>query len=156
MADTMTMAPFLSVCATTASRLSDLAIKNGQLIFVQDRHKIALDFKDKRVFYNSITEINTEEERSVLPSPVNGIYYFVIDTAVLWTYQNDEWIQITTSPQEVVFIGTELPGLGSNRILYVNKQDKNISIWDENVQSYDIVADVTQPIPDEDILALFN
>ena len=77
--------PILSVCATVRSKLSDLVIKNGQMIFVQDKHKIALDYNGKRVFYNQIEELATEQERTSLLAPVSGFYYFVIDTAVLWT-----------------------------------------------------------------------
>ena len=58
----------LSACATVNSKMSDLPLKDGQLIFIQDKQTIALDF--------------------------------VVETAVLWTYQNG-WVQITTSPKEI-------------------------------------------------------
>ena len=89
-----TVKNILSVCATTGSRLSDLVIKNGQLIFVQDKHRIALDFNDKRVFYNQIEEIATELERTEL-TPVDGVFYFVIDTAVLWRYEGRYFVKST-------------------------------------------------------------
>lgn len=144
----------LSVCATTASRLPDLEIKNGQLIFVQDKHKIAFDFGGKRKFYNQIEELDTESERTALEEPVFGSYYFVIDTAVLWTYR-DKWIQITTSPEEIVFIGTEMPELGSSKTLYVNKDEKYISIWDDNTKRYVIVSDSKEAVSETDIDSLF-
>lgn len=152
MADTTTKA-ILSVCATVGSKLSDLAIKEGQLIFVQDKHKVALDFNGKRVFYNQIEEIATEAVRASMLAPVSGIYYFVIDSAVLWTYK-DRWIQITTPPEEVVFIGTELPELGSKKTLYVDKTG-GISIWDDVDQSYVVVADKCGAISENDIVSLF-
>ena len=62
MADT-NLKSILSVCATVGSKLSDLTIVDGQLVFVQDRHRIALDFNGKRVFYNQIEEIATEADR---------------------------------------------------------------------------------------------
>lgn len=96
MADTN---PIMSVIATTANRLPDLAIKNGQLIFIRDSQKIALDFDDKRVFYNQIVVINTDIERTSLLAPVTGLFYFVIETQILWTYQT-EWVQVTTPPSE--------------------------------------------------------
>lgn len=144
----------LSVCATTASRLPDLEIKNGQLIFVQDKHKIAFDFGGKRKFYNQIEELDTESERIAFEKPVFGSYYFVIDTAVLWTYR-DKWIQITTSPEEIVFIGTEMPELGSSKTLYVNKDEKYISIWDDNTKRYVIVSDSKEAVSETDIDSLF-
>lgn len=151
MADT-TVKKVLSVCATTGSRLSDLVIKDGQLIFVQDKHRIAFDFKGKRVFYNQIEEIATEEEREGI-DPEDGSFYFVVNTAVLWTYRS-RWIQLTTPPQDVIFIGVELPELGSANILYVNKSGY-ISVWDEDSKDYITVANKSDSISESDIVALF-
>lgn len=151
MADSTTKT-VLSICATVGSRLSDLVIKDGQLIFVQDKHRIALDFNGKRVFYNQIEEVATEAERANM-TPENGVYYFVIDSAVLWTYQ-DKWIQLTSIPEEVVFIGTELPELGSNKKLYVDKTG-GISIWDDDSQNYVVVADKCGAIDEADIVSMF-
>lgn len=149
-----------TIVATTSDRVKDLVIKNGQMIFVQDKGRIAFDFKDRRVFYNQITELDTELERSSLSAPANG-YYFVIETAVLWFY-NDEWIQITTQPEDVVFIGVELPELGQAKTgtLYVNKAEKEISVWDEETNTYIVVADANEndeidTVTNDDINALF-
>lgn len=143
----------LSICVTSGNRLSDLIIKDGQLIFVRDKHKIAFDFGGKRTFYNQIEEVATEEERLALV-PENGVYYFVIGTAVLWTYQN-EWIPLTTPPQEYVFIGVELPELGSENVLYVNKQEGEISVWDEESGKYIPVANKNNYVSESDIDSLF-
>ena len=91
----------LSVVETTASRLPDLSIKNGQLIFVKDSQKIALDIDGKRIFYNQTVVLQTETERTSLLAPITGLFYFVIETAILWTYQTEGWIQITTPPASV-------------------------------------------------------
>ena len=153
MADTIT--PILSVVATSASRLSDLSIKNGQLVFVKDKQYIALDIDNKRVFYNQIISLKTDEERQSILAPIKGLFYFVVSTAVLWTYE-DSWIQITTPPNEFVFIGVELPELGSANTLYVNKQNKEISVWDDDMKSYVVVADKMGEITEEEILLLFE
>lgn len=158
MADTtLNTNPILSVCATTGERVKELPIKSGQLIFVQDKHRIALDFNGKRKFYNQIEELNTESERLSLLAPISGMYYFIIETAVLWTYQSD-WVQITSKPEEIVFIGTSMPELGKEQTLYINKTNgsENISVWDKTSESYLVVADKTQEVTDEDILGLFN
>lgn len=155
MADT-TMKKILSVCATVGSKLSDLVIKDGQLIFVQDKHKIALDFNGKRVFYSQIEELATEEERKAMLAPVTGLYYFVIDMATLWTYRDQKWIQLTTPPREVLFIGTQLPELGAGNTLYVDTENKEIAIWDETLSAYVVVADRTKEFSADDIDALFN
>lgn len=153
MADT-TIRTALSVCATTSSRLPDLAIKNGQLIFIQDKCRIAFDFGDNRKFYNQINELTTDSERIALENPIVGSYYFVIETAVLWTYQ-DRWVQLTTAPEEIVFIGVELPTLGSANKLYVDKTNKEISIWDNETNEYVMVSNATDAISEFDIDSLF-
>ena len=109
MADTANKAP-MSVVVTTSERLSSLLIQNGRLVFVKDKCRIAFDWNDKRTFYNQITELETDYERVSMSSPFDG-YYFVIETAILWRYDNG-WTQITTKPDDIVFIGTELPELG--------------------------------------------
>ena len=150
-----TVYPILSVCATIGSKLPDLSIKDGQLIFVKDKHKIALDYNGKRTFYNQIEEVATDEDRTAILAPVSGRYYFVIDKAILWTY-NDGWIRVTTPPEEIVCIGTELPELGSNKTLYVNSASKMISIWDDESQDYITIAEKLEPMSIEDIDALFK
>ena len=154
MAD-ITTKTILSVCATVGSKLSDLVIKNGQLIFIQDKHRIALDYNGKRTFYNQIEELATDDDRKSLLAPVTGLYYFVIDTAVFWTYRNG-WIQLTTPPKDILFIGTELPELGTNKTLYVDTVNKEISVWDDNASAYIVVADKTKELSADDIDALFN
>ena len=152
MADSNTI---MSVVATTASRLPDLSIKNGQLIFVKDKQKIALDMNNKRTFYNQIVVLQTETERTSLLAPISGLFYFVIENAVLWTYEQ-QWIQITTPPNEIVFIGETMPELGNNKAVYINSSDKTISIWDSNLGEYSVVSDKTEAISDDEILKLFS
>lgn len=153
MADT-TLRSALSVTATTGNRLPDLGIRDGQLIFVQDRHRIAFDFKGKRVFYNQIEEVDTEVLRQALSDPDVG-YYFVIDTAVLWYFGDDGWHQLTTPPRDVMFIGVELPELGSVHTLYVDTQNELIAVWDDETDTYKTVSDKTKDITEDDIAALF-
>ena len=146
----------LSIIATTSERISDLVIKNGQLIFIHDLGRLALDYNGKRTFYNQIIELETEYDRTSLIDPQNGKFYFVIEKAVLWRYFNG-WQQLTTAPEEILFVGTEFPELGQEKTLYVNKTEnnENISIWDGESESYKIVADKTYSISAQEIEALF-
>lgn len=155
MADVTNKTSILSVCATIASRLQDLEIKDGNLIFIQDIHRIALDFGGKRVFYNQIEELATDADRLSILAPVTGSFYFVINTAILWTYQ-DGWVQLTTPPEEIVYIGTEMPELGSVKTLYINKSNKEISVWDDELGQYIIVADKKEVVTESDIDSLFT
>lgn len=146
----------MSLIATTSSRIRDLLIKDGQLIFIQDLGRIAFDFKGQRVFYNQIVELDTEADRLALDSPLNG-YYFIIDSACLWFYK-DGWVQITEKPEEILFIGTELPQLGQAKenMLYVNKAEKEIAVFDSALNDYIVVSNYTNEVTDADIESLFN
>lgn len=146
----------LSVCATSGERVRELTIKDGQLIFIQDKHRLAFDYNGKRRFYNQIEELDSEADRLSLLAPIEGMYYFIISTAVLWTYR-DGWIQVTSRPEDIICIGIELPELGNAKenTLYVNKQSKEISVFDSALGDYITVSDYTDEITDEDIEALF-
>lgn len=153
-ADSSSSSGGLKVIATSSSKIRDLVIKNGQLIFIQDLKRIAFDFNDKRVFYNQIVELNTESDRLALENPLNG-YYFVIGSACLYHYK-DGWTQITGKPQEVLFVGVELPELGQEGKLYVDSDDGEISIWDDETGKYIIVSNYTEEISEQDIEGLFD
>lgn len=155
MADS-TLKTVLSVCATTSERVKELPIKDAQIIFVRDKRKIAYDFGGKRRFYNEIEILESDDERTSLENPETEQYYFVIKTAVLWQYREGEWVQLTTSPEEILFIGTELPELGSAKTLYVNRANKNISVWDQDMNAYVVVAEHRDEISEEFIDSLFQ
>jgi hypothetical protein len=144
----------MSLVATSSSKIRQLTIKDGQLIFIQDLGRIAFDFKGKRVFYNQIVELETEAERQALENPLNG-YYFIYDEACLWFYK-DGWTQITEKPQEIVFIGVELPQLGRANKIYVDTDDREISVWDEETGKYIVVSNYTAEVTSEDIEDLFD
>ena len=145
----------MSIIATTSERISELVIKNGQLIFIHDMGRIALDYNGKRTFYNQVVELETEQDRLEV-NPINGKYYFVIETGVFWRYAN-EWRPLTYNADDVVFIGNELPSLGKPNVLYTDTTEEAecISVWDEEKQSYKVVADKTQTISVDYISTLF-
>lgn len=95
--------PVLSAWTTVDSKVTDLGINDGQLIFVRDKHKIALDFDGKRTFYSLIEELATDGARMSMLAPITGLYYYVIETAVIWTYR-DGWVQITAPPAEITVL----------------------------------------------------
>ena len=144
----------MSLVATSSSRIRELTIKDGQLIFIQDLGRIAFDYKGQRVFYNQIVELETEAERLDLNEPLDG-YYFVIDSACLWLYKSG-WTQITEKPDNILFIDVELPQLGQQGKLYVDTDDREISVWDEETDTYITVSNYTAEVTDADIESLFN
>lgn len=144
----------MSLVATSSSRIRELTIKDGQLIFIQDLGRIAFDYKGQRVFYNQIVELKTEAERLSLENPLDG-YYFVIDSACMWFYK-DGWTQITEKPDDILFIDVELPQLGQQGKLYVDTDDREISVWDEETDKYIAVSNYTAEVTDADIESLFE
>ena len=144
----------LKVIATSSSRIRDLIIRDNQLIFIRDLGRIAFDSQGKRVFYNQIVELKTEAERLALVNPISG-YYFVIGSACLYFYK-DGWTQITERPKEVLFVGVELPELGQEGKLYIDTDDREISVWDEETDSYITVSNYTAEASDDDIEDLFD
>lgn len=153
MADTTSTKSVLKLVATTSSKIRDLTIQNGQLVFLYDIGRIAFDYKGTRVFYNQIVELETEDERKTLESPLDG-YYFIIGTGVLWAYKAG-WIQITGKPESIEFVDVELPKLGQENKLYISKTEQEISVWDEKTNQYIKVANYTMDATKEDIENLF-
>ena len=130
----------LSVTLTKNQKLSELPISNdSQMIFVEDLHTIALDYHGQRTFYNQIQTIETEQDRQNL-TPVNGVFYFVLDSVVLYGY-HDEWIPLTQTSSNTIYIGISKPTVGFENTLYVDKLQKNISIWDDESNDYIIVGE---------------
>ena len=146
----------MSVVATTSNKLKDLIIEDGQFIFMYDVGRIAIDFKGKRTFYNQIVTLESDAERVAITEPIDG-YYFVIETGVLW-HHHGGWNQVSGVGSDAVFIGDELPELGVQNKLYVNKKTNDILIWDVISSSYVVVADKTDinSIDDDDIESLFK
>lgn len=143
----------LKVIATSSSRIRDLIIRDNQLIFIRDKGRIAFDSQGKRTFYNQIVELETEAERLALVNPIGG-YYFVIGSACLWFYKNG-WTQITEKPDEILFIGVELPELGQEGKIYIDIDDKEISVWNDETDEYVKVSNYTEEATAEDIEELF-
>ena len=108
---------------TTEARLDLLPISNGQLIFVRDSRRMCHDYDGERIEYGQIIVLNDENHRLSIAEPFNT-FYFVLDTRVLWRYQN-EWIPLTTSAKEsVIFVGDgELPEVGTAGTLYATTTD---------------------------------
>lgn len=96
----------LSVFATVGSKLSDLNVADGQLIFVQDKCQIALDYNGRRTIYHQIETLATDAERAAMLAPVSGIFYYVVDKPAIWTY-NAGWKCITISPDDFSEISDE-------------------------------------------------
>ena len=77
------------------SVLDNADIHNGAVYFVQDTQELFYDFDSKRTQVKDIIILETENDRtSSLFNPVNK-FYFVMDTQVLWLYNDEQWYQVT-------------------------------------------------------------
>ena len=113
---------------TTQDRLELLPISDGQLIFVRDSRKICHDYNGERIEYGQIIVLTDENHRLSIAKPFNT-FYFVLDTRVLWRYQDSAWLPLTTSAKEsMVFVGDgELPEQGEKNVLYATSD--NLFTW---------------------------
>lgn len=137
MAD-LTANPILSVGTTVESKLADIEVVDGQLLYVRDKQKIIFDFDGKRTVYSQIKELATDAARTSMLAPVTGLYYFVLETAVLWTYQ-DSWVQITTPPESI----PSIEGLASETYVKEYAQPKGnylTAVPDEYVTETELTA----------------
>lgn len=111
---------------TQESKLDQLEVSNGQLIFVKDSHKILLDSQGTRTEYSSsFLMLSFDSSRESMVYPLET-FYFVLETNILWRYDSYEgWIQITQPPQQqIVFLDEEdFPLLGSAKTLYISGLD---------------------------------
>ena len=135
--------------ATTSDKISTITKQKGQLIFSRDDRVIYLDSDtNTRTEYRSIISLISEEQRQSIISPVSG-FYFVEETAVLWTYNiNKEWEQLTQTPDNrILFYSSisEFPAQGKEGILY-NTLD-NIYKWSSLQNTYiKIGSEIWEPI----------
>lgn len=126
---------------TTDSKLKELGIVDGQIIFTSDTKTIYLDMKGKRHSYSTIQVFATDAERLAVTAPVEG-YYFVEDTNVMWRYKN-MWKQVTPSHlNPIVFLDApnQLPVVGTEGLLYCT----NGAIYNWKQSSYNMIANRTE------------
>lgn len=145
----------VKVVATDRDHVGTIVPTDGQVILVQDAAMICFDYDGKRTFYHDIITLDTEEERVALDNPIDGKFYFVIDTAILWNY-NKGWNQLTNKPDDIVCIGVDLPDLGKEGTLYVDTAKKGIYVWDEKSHTYEGVANWCDVASDSELNNLFD
>lgn len=123
------MTATIKFVSTVNSKLSQLEVSNGQLIFVSDTRNIYLDFNGVRTEYSQIVILANESDRVNYLTPITA-FYFVKETKVLWRFENGEWHQLTTPPKEsIIFLNySNFPAIGTKEVLYISESDTYI--WD--------------------------
>lgn len=59
---------------TTSTKINELPVEDGQIIFVPDMSTIGLDMHGQRFFYQTIKSFDTEAQRAETPFPIVGFY----------------------------------------------------------------------------------
>lgn len=106
------------------SKMSEVPITPGQVLYIEDTHSIYFDNKDEqRVSFALVVDLQTDLQRTSLGHPINAIY-FVQETGILWKY-TDKWIQLTgEADQQIVFANyDDFPEIGMSRRIYVDGID---------------------------------
>lgn len=128
--------------STVASKLADLPVVDGQMIFVTDTKKFYLDMGGLRLGYSDIQILPSESDRTGLLAPTEG-FYFVDDTNVMWRYKNG-WHQITPSNAQPFVYGEfdSFPEVGKENTLYATEDATYV--WDTITSSYICIANKTE------------
>lgn len=81
---------------TIESRLSEITIKQGQLIFCTDTNNIYLDNCDNcRVHMADILKLKSESDRKIMIAPLIGKIYLVEETNKFYKYNGSDWETIS-------------------------------------------------------------
>ncbi len=102
-----------------SSKLNQIDYDFGNLIFIEDLHRIYYDGVYGRVCYDSLVQLDTEEDREQFEHPFEG-FYFVEQTKTLWRYYDEEWTAIAKPNDSVRFVDKQdLPVEGESNVLYI-------------------------------------
>ena len=136
------MAAIVKAYSTTGSRLAQLPVSDGNLIFVRDTRRIYLDMNGNRIGYTDITVLDKETDRTAILAPVEGFYY-VEETDIFWRYKGG-WKQITPANISPLFFGDydSFPPTGKDNTLYIS--DDATYKWDSLTSTYICIANKTE------------
>lgn len=127
---------------TANSKLSELPVADGQIIFVYDTKKFYLDMNGLRLGYSDIQVLALESDRTSILAPTEG-FYFVDETDVLWRYKGG-WKQVTPDNVSPIVMADyeEFPPTGKENTLYVT--DDATYKWDAVSSQYVCVSNKTE------------
>ena len=108
---------------TTQSKLAQLPVSDGNLIFVTDTKKMYLDINGNRLGYQDIQVLPTETDRTSILAPIEGFYY-IEETNILWRYK-EGWKKVTPDNLSPLFFGAyeDFPPTGNSNVLYISDFD---------------------------------
>lgn len=127
---------------TTQSKLAQLPVSDGNLIFVTDTKKMYLDINGNRLGYQDIQVLPTETDRTSILAPIEGFYY-IEETNILWRYK-EGWKKVTPDNLSPLFFGAyeDFPPTGNSNVLYIS--DDATYKWDSLTSTYICIANKTE------------
>ena len=127
---------------TTQSKLAQLPVSDGNLIFVTDTKKMYLDINGNRLGYQDIQILPTETDRTSILAPIEGFYY-IEETNILWRYK-EGWKKVTPDNLSPLFFGAyeDFPPTGNSNVLYIS--DDATYKWDSLTSTYICVSNKTE------------
>lgn len=127
---------------TTQSKLAQLPVSDGNLIFVTDTKKMYLDINGNRLGYQDIQVLPTETDRTSILAPIEGFYY-IEETNILWRYK-EGWKKVTPDNLSPLFFGAyeDFPPIGNSNVLYIS--DDATYKWDSLTSTYICVSNKTE------------
>lgn len=135
------MTAIVKCYSTVGSKLAQLPVSDGNLIFVKDTRTIYLDMNGLRIGYTDIQILSTEEDRTSILAPIEGFYY-VENTDIIWRYKGG-WRQVTPDNLKPLFFGeySDFPPVGKENILYIS--DDATYKWDSLTSTYICISNKT-------------
>lgn len=127
---------------TTQSKLAQLPVSDGNLVFVTDTKKMYLDINGNRLGYQDIQVLPTETDRTSILAPIEGFYY-IEETNILWRYK-EGWKKVTPDNLSPLFFGAyeDFPPTGKSNVLYIS--DDATYKWDSLTSTYICVSNKTE------------
>lgn len=127
---------------TTQSKLAQLPVSDGNLVFVTDTKKMYLDINGNRLAYTDIQVLPKETDRTSILAPIEGFYY-IEETNILWRYK-EGWKKVTPDNLSPLFFGAyeDFPTTGNSNVLYIS--DDATYKWDSLTSTYICVSNKTE------------
>lgn len=93
--------PLLRMTQTVQSSLDDIDIIPGQWILCTDTKEYYHDIANGvRIKISDTIQLNTDSDRQSI-IPINGKFYFVKSTGVLWIYDSNTWTPVGTKASAI-------------------------------------------------------
>ena len=123
----------LKFIATNKDKLTQIPVtEQERVIFSRDEQVIYLDSEGKRVAFKNILSIDKEENRPSTMA-IEGCFYYVEDTDLIYRYKDGQWICLNSS--EIIFDDrNSFPQTGDEKKIYV--AEDSIYKWDKARNEY--------------------